>query len=746
MRAAWISAWVAVAWLQVPVAEAQVVDDASASSERPRVGLVLGGGAAKGAAHIGVLKVLEEMRVPVDCIAGTSMGALVGGTYAAGNSAQEIEARVRGVDWGETLGSQGLRDLMPIEEKLAYVNYSNSFEFGITSDGFRGRAGLIASQAVEGLLDVLVSDAQFVRDFDNLPIPYRAVATDIMNGEMVVLDHGNLAAAMRASMAIPGVFSPVELEGRLLADGGVVRNVPVDVARELCADVVIAIWMESPPPDPISVRSTVGMFNQMLSVMIGANEREQIDSLTDEDIGIAIPVGDIGRADFQRAGDAIDLGEATGNRYRAELARLSLSESEYAAWERGVHRPGETTFTLGGVEVLGTERVNPAYVESQLDDLHTGATITTTDIVEDMQRVYALGDFERVDYSFAGTSDAPVLQLHVSEKSWGPNFLTFDYGLASGASSDINAILRVDHERTWTNRRGGRWHNALQFGRETLASSNFYQPLDVAQRFFVQPTLTYQQHLEDLYLDDDRAATFKIREAFGQFDVGLNIGTRMQMKVGLRYGWQSGTLETGLPGLDELDGENDASVQFRMIYDTRDVISLPTRGTFFSFRYAHSQPWFNSELDYSLGEAVLSQSFNLGGNSFSLIVGGAQTFSGTTPVSQLIELGGIRTFPGLRPGELRGEEYWFAGTSYSWRVAELMPILGQALFAGVRVQAGQVRNPFDTSVWGISGSLGGRTPIGPVQLSLGWVKDRQVLLQFMLGRPVPEGSLLDDLN
>jgi NTE family protein len=750
VRATGFAALALLLCIQLPPALAQSETSEPSSAERPRIGLVLAGGGARGAAHIGVLKVLEDMRVPVDCIAGTSMGALVGAVYAAGTPAREIETSVRGVDWSQTLGGQGLRNLMPIEEKLAVANYSNSLDVGITSKGLRGRGGLVATQGVEGLLDELVAQSQFTRDFDQLPIPYRAVATDILAGEMVVLDEGDLAVAMRASMAIPGVFSPVELDGKLLADGGLMRNLPVDVARDLCADVVIAVWMEVPQATADDVRSSIGMVDQMLSVMVGNNQKEQIESLTANDIGIAVPIGDIGTGQFNRAGEAIDVGETYANRYRSALSRYSVTEREYAAWTAKLQREFETRYPLAAIEVVGTERVNPAYVESQLEHVGPGATVTVDEIVRDTETIYALGDFERVQYRLTGPADARTLQLEVREKSWGPNFLSFDYGISTGMSTDLQAILRLDHERTWLNRRGGRWHNGIQFGRQAFVTTDFYQPLDVEQRFFVQPIFMAENGLEDLYVDEDRAATYRISDVYGQVDLGLNLGTRLQMRLGFKYGWQSAKIETGIPGLPELDRLRDSSLQFRVAYDTRNVVALPTEGSFFALRYSHSEPWFSSDFDYSVVEAVLSQSFDLHGNSLSLILGGADTLSGETPASQLIELGGIQTFPGLRPGELRGSEYWFVGTSYSWRIAELVPLLGQALYAGFRVQAGEVSFGDESldagTLVGVSGSLSGRTPIGPVMLSLGWVDGRQVRLQFTLGRPVPEGSLLDELN
>ena len=367
-------------------------------SDRPRIGLVLSGGGAKGAAHVGVLEVLDELRIPIDCITGTSMGALVGGTFATGTTAAELDTAVRMIDWSRTVGGAGLRDLAPIHRKLSGANYSNHLEFGVGADGLRTPDALIPTQEIEEVIRHLISDARYVRDFDELPIPFAAVATDMISGRMVVLDDGDLSVAMRASMAIPGVFSPVEVDGMTLADGGLVRNLPVDVARDLCADVVIAVWLESPPVDTAALGSPVTLLARSLDLMMVANEREQLATLEPQDIEIAIPVGDLNSGDFDRAPEAIEKGRIAAQALADELSRLSLSESAYAAWRRGAGRSRTDEGTLAKVRITGNERVNEAYVLSRLAELQVGEPISGEAISSDVRRIFASGYFEHVDY------------------------------------------------------------------------------------------------------------------------------------------------------------------------------------------------------------------------------------------------------------------------------------------------------------------------------------------------------------
>jgi len=717
---------------------------------RPRIGLVLGGGGAKGAAHIGVLRVLDELRIPIDCVAGTSMGALVGGTFAAGRSPEEIERSVRAIDWTETIGGRGQRDRMPIDVKIEEQGHANPLEVGIVNGAIATPGGFIATQAIEEEIRNLVADVRGTEDFDELPIPFRAIATDMVSGEMAILDSGDLARAMRASMAIPGAFSPIIDPGRVLADGGLMRNLPVDVARDMCADVVIAVWLSTPDPRVADVASALSVVNRSLDVVIRANERTQIATLTSGDVGISVPMGDIGTADFDRTADAIELGRAAAEASATALRRYSVSESEYERWRAGLTLPASQTQTLAEVRVNGLERVSPEFVERQIESSIVGAAVTPSDIESDVDRIYSLGDFERVEYQLSGPEDSRTLDILPYEKSWGPDIFRLGIGASTDTAADILGILRLDHSRSWINQRGGQWNNALQIGGRSILTTNLYQPIDANHRFFVQPIGYFENNREDLYLDGDRVARLFVRQAYAEIDAGINIGTKAQLRAGFRRGAYEIALDTGLPIFPDFGTLADASIQLRATYDTRDSVGLPTKGTFMSFRYVNSDDWLGGEKKYEIAEGVISQAFSLRGNSLNVLAGGGNRLSGDVAVTEDIQLGGVRSFPGLRPGELRGNSYWYAGATYSWRIAELQPLFGQALYAGLRIQAGEMKERYDDvddgTLYGISGQISGRTPIGPFVLSLGFVDNGNRLLQFTIGRPVPEGSILDDVN
>ncbi len=735
-----------------PAAASESVTPAAPGIERPRVGLVLGGGGAKGAAHIGVLRVLDELNVPVDCVVGTSMGALVGAPFAAGLPPARIEEIVRGTDWSRTVGGTDQRRRTPIDRKLAERNYTNTVELGVSRQGVTTPGGLLSTQNIEGMIRALVSGSALAStDFDDLAIPFRAVATDMVAGEMVVLDSGDLPIALRASMAVPGVFAPVRLGERVLSDGGMMRNLPVDIAREVCADVVIAVWFATPQPQPDELGSAVSIVGRALDVMVDANQKEQIASLQDRDTGIEVDVGDISSADFHRVADAIDLGRAAAERMRATLARYAVPGSVYARWRQSLRQAtGDDSVRLADVRIEGLERVAPDYVRSQLEHAVPGATVTRDQIVEDTDRIFALGDFERVTYEVDGTPGGDVLRIYPVEKSWGPDFLSFDLGLTANEVDELQAVLRADYRRTWLNRRGGEWHSAVQIGRQSLFETDFYQPLDVRQRYFVQPILRLATDLQDAYIGDERIATFRMEEGWAQFDFGFNLDTRAQLRAGLRRGTLDVELDTGTIFLPTIDDLAETALVLGAVYDTRDAIALPTKGTLANVRYLHADDWLGGDARYELIEAVYSHAYDWRGDSLSVTFGAGATLAGELPPNRQFRLGGIHTFPGLRPGELRGDGYWFAGTSYYWRIADISPVFGQSLYAGLRLHAGRAERRLDgldeETVLGLAGSLVGRTPIGPVLFSLGYTDTGQWQLQLSIGRPLDEGSLLDETH
>lgn len=719
-----------------------------AAERRPRIALVLGGGGAKGAAHIGVLRVLDELRIPIDCVTGTSMGALVGATFAAGVPPAEIEEKVVGIDWSATVGASRSRALVPIRQKIRGITYTNNLEFGIRDGQLTTPAGLLSTQQVEDLLRDLVARARRTNNFDNLPLPFRAVAVDMVAGKMVVLDSGDLALAMRASMAVPGAFAPVVIGDQILSDGGQLRNLPVDVGRDLCGEVVIAVTLDSPPATADQLRGAISVMSRSIDVMIAANSDAQLATLTDRDVSIRVPLGDITSTQFERAAEAIPLGREAAEAQADSLKRYAVSDSEYAAWRARVTRQSKFEFRPTEVTITGLQRVNPAYVRDQLKSTKPGTTITLADLAEDTNRIFALGDFEKIDYQLEGNIDTPSVEIIATEKSYGPNFLHFDLGLEASGGGDVAAVLLANHTRTWINSYGAEWHNSLQVGSSSLVKTGFYQPLEIKQRYFVEPWLYAGRLIEDVYDDGSRLGEYDLDEGFAEIDFGANISNRAQLRAGLQLGTARAKVKSGSPDLPRIDWSQETNIVVEATYDTRNAPAFATEGMLLLSRYINSTSALGGEQSYQLVEGLVIKPLPFRGDTLYFLAAAGQELDGQLPAYRLFRMGGMRSFPGLERHQLRGSGYWLGGLAYNWKLADISPLFGKALYAGFRLTGGEMADRIDEvsegSIYSAALSLNGRTPIGPLIISLGATDNGFWQLQLGLGRPVDENSIWDE--
>jgi NTE family protein len=718
---------------------------------RPRVGLVLAGGGAKGGAHVGVLKVLEEMHIPIDCIAGTSMGALVGGGYASGIPAADLEKFVVGIDWKTVVGGVGRRDLQTIEQKRAGVTYSNDIELGLKHKQVLLPGGIVNTSSIEDLLRTYVARSRAQTDFDKLPIPYRAVATDMVSGKMVVLDSGDLATAMRASMAIPGAFAPVVTDKYILSDGGMVRNIPVDIARNLCADVVIVVNLVEEEVKREQLQTATQLVLRSSDVGIMANENLQLESLTERDVRIDVLMGDITTADFERIPDTIPLGEAATRAMASKLAVLAVPEAQYVAWRTGVTEGQNIEARVADVQYKGLERVNPEYLK-QRAQLQPGDNIDTAKISAEATRMSALQEFESVEYRLTGDPGNPTLEWWPKEKAYGPNYLKFDLGLYGSEGGDLGFVVYGKHTRTWLNSLGAEWRNEVQLGYFNNISTSLYQPLDIAQRFFVEPQAFWTRSWEDIFIDNDRLARYKFSDWGGRVDVGANLSDDAQVRVGYLYTRRKAEVETGSLILPETD-RTDAGMTVTATFDSRDTAFNPTRGVAAALEYAYVDDSLGGDLNWERLELGLGLALPVRSDVVWLTLAGGTDLNSSLPRDRYFMLGGPGSFPGFELGELRLTDYWTASGSYLWKIKDIMRIRGQALYAGLRLEAGEAFGRLESTVlpgfdanemlYGGSLYLTGRTQIGPLTVGLGMTSNDSWSLWIAVGRPVGNGTILE---
>ncbi|HNI11702.1 MAG TPA: patatin-like phospholipase family protein, partial [bacterium] len=452
---------------------------------RPRIGLVLSGGGARGMAHIGVLKILDELRIPVDVIAGTSAGAIVGGMYASGMDVAEIEKFARDIDWKDMLNDKPSRDFRSFRKKTQENENLMGFEVGFRSWNVVFPQGVIAGQKLSFTLKTITLPVSGIQDFDALPVPYRAVATDIATGERVVLRGGNLAEAMRASMSIPGVLAPVEINGRLLVDGMFVQNLPIDVAQAMGADVIIAVDIGAPLMDRSHLNSVLGITAQVMNMVTTENVNQQAALLTNKDVLIRPDIGSVSVADYLQADAIITDGEKAARQWIPMLRRFSVSDEIYNEFRKKIRTRRKTHDRIDFIRIGKNIGQDPRIYHRL--KTQPGSSLNMKTLKADLTRIYALGDFEKVDFDIVTEDTSRGLLIDGRWKSWGPNYLRFGLTMATDLEghSSVNAL--ADYTMTRRNQLGAEWKHLFRVGQNPTYFTEWYQPLDFKGNFFMAP-------------------------------------------------------------------------------------------------------------------------------------------------------------------------------------------------------------------------------------------------------------------
>ena len=718
-------------------------------ASQPRIGLVLSGGGARGAAHIGVLKVMEELRIPVHVIAGTSMGSLVGGGYASGLTAEALERSVVSIDWNDMLADDPPRSQWPVRRKQTSETPTWDFTIGRRDGELRLPKGALSGQKVQLYFSELVHASETVSNFDALPIPFRAVATDLENGQMKVFDSGSLPFAMRASMAVPGLFTPMESADGLYVDGGLVRNLPVDVARSMGADVIIAVNLGTTYLPREQLGTVLGVTEQMLTILTEQNVKASLAQLDSRrDVLIRPDLGDITAGDFKRAAEAIAIGERAAREMAAALSRYRLSEAEYAAWRQDLAgRAASSREYIDEVRITGTENVNPDLFD-HLKQNHSGAPLDRASLEKDIQQVYAVGDFERISYRFERDQGRNLLIVDALEKEWGPGYLSFGLGAASDFQGDSRLGVRGLYRQTWVNELGAEWLAELTVGNEASFSTEFYQPLSLDRAGFVAPYLSVSDVPLHVYVNDDRVARYDVLRLRAGLDLGTTFGTAAELRAGIYAGVTDSSVDTGDLLLPE-GSVKDSGVRASFVYDTLDSRFTPTAGQRLAVEVTHPLPEFGADVEFTRLSANWTGAFSHGPHAVLGVLQGGSSFGDPMPYYDQFSLGGFLRLSGYANEQFRGNAYALGGLAYYHRIAELTPPLGRGIYAGASLEAGRIfdaeltirglgDDPFGvTDDTRYSGSLflAADTWLGPFYLGWGLSDSGDNAFHLLLGRP-----------
>ncbi|MCB2254697.1 patatin-like phospholipase family protein [Pseudomonas chlororaphis] len=709
----------------------------AAEAPRPKIGLVLSGGAARGLAHIGVLKALEEQGVKIDAIAGTSMGAVIGGLYASGYKIDELEKLALGIDWQQALSDAPPREDVPFRRKQDDRDFLVKQKLSFRDDGSLGLPlGVIQGQNLALLLESMLAHASDTRDFDKLPIPFRAVATDIASGEKVVFRKGHLPRVIRASMSIPAVFAPVEMDGRLLVDGGMTDNIPLDVARDMGVDIAIVVDIGTPLRSRKQLATVVDVLNQSITLMTRRNSEEQLASLHKNDVLIQPPLASFGVTDFGRAQEMIDAGYRATRILDARLAQLRPAEPLDAELS-AARAPGQRTPVITAIRVENDSKVSDDVIRYYIRQ-HIGEPLDLGRLQTDMGTLYGLDYFEQVQYRVVHKGEEHTLVINARGKRSGTDYLRLGLNLSDDMRGDSAFNLGASYRVNGINSLGAEWLTRVQIGDQQELYSEFYQPLDVGSRYFIAPYIGLESQNIEAVLDNDPIAEYRLeRYGFG-LNIGRQIGNSGEIRFGVGEAWGKADVRVGDQNLPR-ENFNEGYYELRYSFDSLDNVYFPHEGEDIGLSLRQFEPSLGSDKRYRQWEFKLDKALSSGPDTF--ILGGryGRTLDDAEVVTSSFVLGGARQLSGFRQDALSGQNISLMRAVYYRRLTprSYLP-LDFPLYIGGSLERGRAwnnDNEFDSGyINAASIFLGFDTPLGPLNFSYGFNDDNQKAVYLNLGQ------------
>jgi len=729
------SAWVVVSTMLGSPLFAQQPGETPQDAGRPRIGLALSGGGARGGAHIGVLKALRELGIPIDYIAGTSMGSVIGGFYASGLDEGELEKLAGELDWSDLFSDSPSRDNRTFHRKRDDDLFLVKTEAGLNDGQVELPMGLVQGQDIDLFLSRVTLPVSHLERFDELPIPFRAVATDMVTGQAVVLEHGSLADAIRASLSIPAAFAPIEIDGRLLADGGVAQNLPVDTVRAMGADIVIAVDISTPLATREELTSILSITGQLTGFLTNRGTAEQIAKLGPNDILITPDLRDVTTGDFTRITETFAFGYEATMAAADKLRAMALSPADYQAHRAARPNPRrEEPPQIDFVKLKNETEVSDNIIEARLASIPTGEPLDLDATELAIERVYGLELFQKVRYDVVEEGGQTGLEVEVQERDWGPNYL--EAGLSFSSAGDDNNLfgISMSYLRTAMNSLGAEWRSTIALGDEPAASTIWHQPLGWNALTFVSAGLSVDVPLINIYANEARVAQLQERETLVDIAIGREFGTWGELRFGLVRGQGDWELQTGDPAQVPPDEFDRGELLTRFTVDTLDNRYFPMGGELLVAEWRASRDEFgaSAEFDQFRGSFIGAKTF--GRHTVSGGVRLDTTTDGTAPPQNLFQIGGFWDLSGFVSDELTGQNVGRLIGAYYRRIGDIGRL---PAYAGITLERGNAWDRPEEISWDNSltaGSLwiGADTPIGPLYLAYGQAQgDRRSIYVFI---------------
>jgi NTE family protein len=701
------------------------------STARPKIGVAFEGGGALGFAHVGVLKWFEEHRIPIDYISGTSMGGLVGGLYATGMRPAQLQELMSKIDWNETLsGPIPFRDAS-YRRKEDRRDFQNNLDFGLRG-GFNLPSGLAPGQNITFLLDREALPYSKLKSFDDLPIPFRCVATDLVSGQKVVFTDGPLGEALRATMSVPAVFSPVRSGDRLYADGMLMDNMPVDVVKKMGADIVIAVYLN---PSAFDAKASVSLFsvlNRGMGVMVSANE---VSNLAAADLVVSVDLAGFTSADFTEGEKIMPKGYDAAAKKSAMLDRLSLNEADWQKYiaAREARRirsvPVPDVVQVTGVSGALAPDINKVFANN------AGKEISTDRLVQDANVIMGMGRFNGFSYHLAEQDGRNALVVRATEKDYAPPLLNFGF-LIDGSDLD-NVSFTADLRITALDKGGfgSEWRTDVSVGANWGLSSEYYKPIGKS-KWFVAPRASATSNPFNLYDHNDQTAEYRIRQLSGGLDVGYAIDRFSQIRAGYEGGYLQAALRIGSPLLQHPEGAfGITSIKYDL--DRLDSPVIPRSGESLRVRAQFDNAAPGAGGGFALAEATGSvvRKVSKRGSVFVSGAGGTTFGYQDTGLPQFF-LGGTGRLNAYGTNELRMDQYIYGRLGYIHELFRLPPFLGNYVYATAAYEVAKAYDAPGASGLPTDGSVGVvlDTILGPLSIGASYGDTGHHKVYFLLGR------------
>ncbi len=716
-----------------------------AAPPRYRIGLVLSGGGARGIAHIGVLRVLQKLHVPIYAIAGTSMGAVVGGLYASGLTAKQIEAVVKSLNWQEAFRDQPPRQDLSLRRKEEDENFLVHFPIGVKGWHLVLPQGLIEGQSLTEILRRLTLPVARITNFNDLPTPFRAVATDLETGQEVVMDSGDLTSAMRASMSAPGVFAPVPRGGRLLVDGGLTDNVPVDVARAMGVNVLIVVDVSTRLRSRNQLNGVASVSAQALTILMEHKSKEELASLTSRDVLIRPPLNGVSSFDFGDVNHLIAIGEAAAWKMRRRLSAFSVSPAQYRRYEQrraSMRRPPPR---IEFVQVQTGSKQFSAPIEKLFGDM-VGKRLDPDAIARRITTLYGQGGLDTLDYRVVHRSGRYGLLIDARGASIGPNYMRFGLSLRDDFAGDATYEAAARYVMSEITRSGGEWVTDGEIGQTSRLATEVYLPFSKFSGWFVMPQVSVEASDLPYFVGQSMRAVYRAHTFRYGLDLGKQFSDWGEVRAGAYREEGHTRLTVGDPGDPLLpfpaqQAFGSLTYFLRFSYDTLDNINFPHSGEQATLQWSSVHQVIGPQSSYNrVTFDFLAAHTWRDRNTVAFSVSGGSLLNRATDLRMEFPLGGFLNLSGLKQYSLYGPHYGIARLLLYRKIDRGGPgYLDVPVYLGMSLEAGNVWRNLSDIRWNTmhkdaSVFFGLDTFLGPIYLGSGFDDHGQQSFYLFLGR------------